>query len=183
MQLLTAVNTILPKLGEHTVTSVDAKHPTVVVILNALNEALTSTLLRGWWFNTHNITLYPDSESGIALPVGTLSVYTPYANGIQRGSQLYNGDTLSFLWDGPVKATIKESVDFELLPECAAQYVLYSGCVQAYTTDIGLEQVVQMWQAEAKDAFNTLLAEHLKNSRYSTLRTAQFRRLTRALWT
>lgn len=183
MQLLTAVNTILPKLGEHTVTSVDAKHPTVAIIQNAISEAQRTTLLRGWWFNTHSTTLYPDSEKNIALPADTLKVFTPNASGIQRGTQLYNADTLSFAWDSPVKVDLTVGLDFELLPESAANYVLYSGCVQAYTTDIGLEQVVQMWQQESNNAFNDMLGEHLKNRRFSTVRTPQFQHQNRARWT
>ena len=67
MKLLDAVNLILPKLGEHRVTSVDNKHPTLAIILPEIENELKKLLARGWWFNEFDYKAYPDSEGAGAL--------------------------------------------------------------------------------------------------------------------
>jgi hypothetical protein len=45
MQLLTAVNLVLPKLGERAVTSLTVKHPTLAILHDALVEHLEEDLV------------------------------------------------------------------------------------------------------------------------------------------
>lgn len=181
MDLLTAVNLILPALGEHPVTSISVKHPTLAVIIPQVDAQRRAFLLRGWWFNEYKTTLYPDSEGGIALPTGLLSFIPDSVNCAVRGGALFNTDTLDFLWDSSVTGSIIMDLEFDELPDSAAQYVMYSALVTAYVTDIGLEQVVQVWGNAANAAQASVTAEHLRNKRYSTLKSARFGRLSRAL--
>lgn len=178
MRLLEAVNTILPALGEHTVTSTDVKHPTVAVILQALRTQLRDTLLQDWWFNTYEYDALPDEDGFInlpdsyikALPVDPFSART---GAVKRGSQLYNMRDRTFVWPigQRVRLRVTESLDFEMLPESVAQYVMYQGCTQAYLNDIGVEATLNMWRLAAGAAYATMLTEHLENRRYSTARS------------
>lgn len=181
MQLLQAVNEILPALGEHTVTAVDERHPTVAVILNAIYSETDVFLLKGWWFNMYTITLRPDPERAIFLPQDTLEVLGLDQPCIQRGDQAWNPINFSYLWDGPVKVRLKSRLDFEHIPESAARAVLYRACIKAYETDIGLEKVINEWKLREAEALQLVLAEHLRNARYSTTRTNAFQRIRRAL--
>lgn len=182
MDLLKAVNGILPVLGEHTVTRVDAKHPTLAVIVPNIEQCLTETLMRDWWFNRGDVTLYPNSEGEISIPRNTLA-FLPNAEypGSIRGSRLYNNETMSYVWEKPVKGVIKESVEFAELPESVATYVFYYALVKTYLTDIGLEPIVAEWKEMADSAEETATREHLKNARYSTRRSGRYGRLARAL--
>lgn len=181
LELLTAVNLILPKLGEHAVTDLDINHPTLAVILPEVDNELTQLLLRGWWFNEYDATLYPDSEKNIAVGTDILSFTPRCVEAAIRGRRLFNPSTLTYAWDAPVLGRIKQAVAFDDLPETAAQFVWYSSLVNAYVTDLGVSNDVQMWQAKAEAAFNQLLAEHLRNRKYSTTSTVRYRRLRSAM--
>lgn len=181
MKLLDAVNLILPKLGEHPVTSLTQKHPTLAIILPEVENELKQVLLRGWWFNEFEYTAYPDNEGNIFLGSTTLS-FTPTAvEAVQRGNQLYNPETLSYVWTEGVKGIVKEYVEFDLLPESAAQYVWHSALVNVYVTDIGLGNEIQLWSKVGMDAYKSMLAEHLRNRKYSTTQSYRFLRMRRAV--
>ena len=102
MDLLTAVNLILPKLGEHTVTSTSAKHPTLGIILPNIELKLTKLLEHGWWFNTADtVTLYPDTLGKIARPVDLLSLETVDGPVAMRSDYLWNTATGADVFTGP----------------------------------------------------------------------------------
>lgn len=183
MKLLDAVNLVLPKLGEHPVTSLEVRHPTLAIILPEVENELRTTLLRGWWFNQFKYEAMPALDGTITLGANTLS-FVPNVDqkfAAVRGDQLYNQETASFIWDAKVVGLITEYVDFELLPESAAQYVFYSALLTTYITDIGMSQEVQAWSSKASEAYQQLLAEHLRQRRYSTRGSGRFQRLRRAM--
>lgn len=181
MKLLDAVNLILPKLGEHPVTSVTLKHPTLAIILPEVENELRNLCNRGWWFNQFEYKATPDIDGKIALGVDTLSFvpYIPYA--AVRGKELYNVETMSYVWDDPVEGLLTTYVQFEELPETAAQVVWWNALINAFATDIGVSQELQIWQVRAGAAASDLVAEHLRNRRYNTKKTKRFRRLRSAL--
>ena len=183
MQLLTAINLMLPRLGEHPVTSLDTKHPTVAMLLPEVENELIQVLLRGWWFNAYTYTAYPDSEKHITLGTDTLAFVPDVGqpDAAMRGLRLFNPDTLTYEWDAPIKGKIVQRVLFEELPEHAAQYVWYSALVNAYITDLGMSQDVQAWKAKADVAYSDMLAEHLRHKAYSTANSPRFRRLRAAM--
>lgn len=182
MDLLTAVNLILPALGEHPVTRVDVKHPTLAVILPVIDSNVDMTLMRGWWFNEFPTTLYPDSEGGIAVPTDTLA-FIPHEGmpGTVRNGVLFNTSTLGYLWDKPVPGTIQLRLTFEELPESVATYVFYTALVQVYLVDIGLESVVGEWKQIAKTAEFLAANEHLRNMRHTTRKSGRYARLRSAM--
>ena len=180
MQLITAVNLIMPKLGERPVTSVDSKHPTLAIILPVLEHQMREILMRGWWFNTGDITLYPDSEGYIETPTACLS-FLPYGsdNIVVRGERMYDMTNRTYTFASKITGRYIEAVEFEDLPESVANYIWYSTLVQAYLTDIGLEQIVEQWSNEAQSAEAVATAEHLRNMKYSTRKSPRFLRLRR----
>lgn len=182
MELLEAVNLTLPKLGEHRVTSLNLKHPTLAVILPEVENELRILLNKGWWFNEFDTTLYPDSDGGIAVGTDVLTFTPNYADeAIQHGRELFNPQTRDYVFTGPVDGRMRKYIEFDKLPESAAEYVYFTSLVNVYLTDIGMEAVVQAWGNKAQAAWSDLLAEHLRQKKYSTRQTKRFRNLRRAL--
>lgn len=182
MKLLSAINEVLPKLGERPVTSTASRSPTLAVVIPQIEASVRNMLTLGWWYNEHSTTLYPDSEGEIALPSNTLKLLLePTYQGVQRGLRLFNTETQTFKWSGPVKATLTHNLDFEELPESAAQAALYAALIVIYSTDIGLEEVVRVWTQMANDAQARMEAEHLQNKRYSIRNSRRFRNLRSAM--
>jgi hypothetical protein len=184
MNLLTAVNLILPALGEHPVTRIDVKHPTLAVILPVIDSNLDMTLMRGWWFNEFPHTLYQDSEFGIVLPDDTLAFIPNQGyEGAVRNGRLFNKTTLDFVWTEAVPGTLQLRLPFEELPESVATYVFYTALVQIYLVDIGLESVVGEWKQIAKTAEFLATNEHLRNMRHTTRKSGRYARLRSAMRT
>ena len=183
MKLLDAINLILPKLGEHRVTRVDIKHPTIAIIVPEVENVLTQTCLQGWWFNEFYYTATRDSEGTITMGSDVLA-FTPEKSGpyaVLRDGKLYNPETLAYTWTENVRGVVKQSLIFDELPESAKQYVWYTALVTVYVTDIGLGKEVQLWQAMAANAYGEMLAEHIRQRKYSTKQSTRYMRLRRAM--
>ena len=182
MLLLDAINEVLPKLGEHPVTSTESKSPTLAVVIPQINATSRNLLTRGWWFNQFDTILYPDSEKFLDVPLDTLKfIPEPGVACIVRGARFYNGITRTFKFDAPVGGVLTQSVPFEDLPESAAQAVLYGALVIIYATDIGLEEVVRVWTGLASDALARMESEHLENRRFSIRNSRRYVKLRRAM--
>ncbi|QDH84693.1 putative tail fiber protein [Achromobacter phage vB_AxyP_19-32_Axy23] len=184
MQLIDAVNTILPALGEHTVTQIDPRHPTVVVILNALQNRLEDALLETWWFNNYDATFYADSEGEIALPGSILTILPtdPHVRTAERNGRAFDLTNRTYKWPPgyALNVRITEKLEFNELPETVARMVMYEGLIHAYSTDIGLEDVLSEWGRKASQAKGQVEAEHLRNRKFSTRKSFRFARLQRA---
>lgn len=184
MKVLDAVNYILPKLGEHTVTSVDARHPTVALITGLIDHHIRLLLGTGWWFNQFDYTGMPDIQGEIAISGDVLEFLpTDDSMAVLRDGKLYNPSTRTYVWDRAVPGIVKEFVGFESLPESAALLVMYNSLVDCYTTDLGSDQVLQVWMSWQNKADSDFLAEHLRHMKYSTRRTRQAQQLRNALRT
>lgn len=183
MDLLKAVNRILPKLGEHPVTSLNTRHSTVALILEELESQVDTLCQSGWWFNEYVMTYPLTSDSEIVLPGDVLSFVPvdPMLMAATRGGKVMNMSTGDFVWDAPVEARIKVRVPFEQLPESAAKYAWYSGLCAAYVTDIGVAQDLQVWTRAAADAEAAMESEHLDQKRYSTARSHRYQRIRAAM--
>ena len=177
MELLSAVNLVLPALGEHVVTSVNPKHPTVNLIVQNMTQQRRELLGRGWWFNTRTVMMYPNTDGEIHLPEETLSVLSP--NAVQDGDKLVDPTTLYDKWTTGQKCVLYLDREFNRLPEYAANVVLYRALVAAYLTDIGREALLQDWQAKEQLNYAHLTAEHLRNRNYSTRRSGAYQRIVR----
>lgn len=183
MDLLTVVNRILPKLGEHPVTSLEDRHGTVAMILAEVDTQIEDLTTRGWWFNEYSTTLPLTVDNKVLVPAGTLKFvpadYTQKA--AVRGSKLFNADTSTFVWDKQIEGTITVKLPFNELPESAAQFVWYSALVAAYITDIGLGDDVRAWAGKSTEASTSMMSEHLEQKRYATVRTRRYHKIRNAM--
>lgn len=179
MQLLQAVNLILPKLGNHKVTSLEARDPTIGIIVPEIEQVLDETLQPGWWFNSFDVELYPNSEGYIDVPEDTLSFVCSDKRErvVQRGEQFYNGRTLSYKFDKKIHGRLIQRVPFEELPESFATFITYMAAVNAYVTDLGLEQTVNYWTQRAQSAQAAMEQEHLRQMKFNVRDSSRYRRM------
>lgn len=182
MQLLAAVNLILPKLGERPVTSLSTKHPTLAVLMPIIEQVRLDVLREGYWFNEYSYTIPLSPTKELELGTQTLRFIPDEVDkAVQRGNKLFNPKTLSFVFDAPLKGTVTQDVPFDELPDSAATFVFYSSLVLAYATDIGATQELQLWQNMAQSAASNMLSEHLKQKRYNTRRSRNWGKLRSAM--
>ncbi|MGL5261030.1 MAG: hypothetical protein ACRC9P_01455 [Bacteroides sp.] len=177
MILKEAVNQILTKLGENPVDSVDVKHPTVSLALQHLETANKELQQPGLWFNSFEVELQPDYRGIIKVPVGTIKWTTKQNKTHLRGDIVVNSVTQDKVWDKPLKGRILELVPFEDTPYSFQNWVVKEAILRAYLADYGVEDIVQLMQADVYKAQQMCHKEHLENVRLSTRNTRLGRKL------
>lgn len=167
MELLTAVNTVLPYMGEHVITRiVGAKHPTVDLILAAIDRNRSSILQEGLWFNELIVTLQPNTENQIEVPVDTLAIYGITHTVSLDGTRLFNLSNGTRYFSSPVQVRLVRDIPFEKLPQTAALTVVYMAAVEVYLADFGRENTIPELQTLAERNYRMLKQEDLRNRRY-----------------
>lgn len=168
MELLKAVNTVLPYLGEHPVTRIEgAKHPTVDLILASIDRQRLSLLAVGWWFNRLDLTIPVNSDGRIDVPKDSIAVYGIDCNVELDGEKFFNLDTGSRYFDKPIRVEIIRDIEFPKLPVYAAQTVLYNAASEVYLADFGRENTVPELQSQAEYNMTNLKQEHLRKSKFN----------------
>lgn len=179
MQLLDAVNTVLPYLGEHTITYIEGnKHPSVDLILDAINRHKDTLLSNGWWFNEFTITIPVNTDGMIDVPVDTISAQGIDCYVALDGERFMNLDNGSRYFDAPITVKILRDVDFERLPRTAALLVTYRAAIEVYTGDFGADNALQILSNLVNDNRIQLHQENLRNRKYNS-RTRTIRNFTR----
>lgn len=184
MRLLTAVNTILRKLGEIDVPSLDEPYPTLAVVLPALEEARTTVLKEGWWFNTlHNWDATPSPSGEVELPANTLMFYPDDPKYVFEGQFVVMADNHEPIISRTVRGKLIIDKDFERLPYTAAMAVTYTAAVETYTADIGPDKTSEKLDSTRIEFLMTLSAEHTRSRKQNTTHKRAFQRWKRSLYT
>lgn len=173
VELLTAVNNILPFMEENTVTSIETRHPTVALILSKIEAARLLVLSKGYWFNQETCTYNSNLEGKVEVGTNTLAVYPEDKSSVYtvRGKYIYDLSNSSFDVPVPFKADIVVDLTFDELPHFAALCVQWRAAVEAYSQDFQSDAVVQLLHAREQEAFGMLQREHLRNKQYSSMRS------------
>lgn len=183
MTELEAVNLILRALGEHPVTTVDTRHPTVQLALAELNARRMVILLHGYWFNHWNVTLTPDISGFVYVPTGMLAFQSDDPNRyIIRGDKLYDTQNQTYAITTDLYGQSTVDVAFEDMPVQARIVVANQAAIKAYGVDIGLDANAQTYQAEAQEALDLLNAEHSRQRAFSSRSRRSWRRYQGSLW-
>lgn len=137
MTELEAVNLILRTLSEHTVSSIELRHPSVTLARDKLELARQEVLNDGWWFNTIPITLNRGTDGRVQYPADTLAfVPTKYVC-ITRGGYLYNTSAQSFVFTEDVSGIATYDVAWDDMPNAAQRMTAYRAAAAAYSSDVG----------------------------------------------
>lgn len=172
MELLEAVNTVMPYLGEHVVTDVDTtKHPTVDLILMGLERNRKALLSEGWWFNdVIKVPLQPDTSGHVPAPRDSLSVYGYEKEVVVDGQFLFNLTDNTTVFDSSVNVRYTKDIEFQDLPYYAACTVLYKTAMEVYTADLGIDANFQLIQTLYEENRRKLVQDNLRNRGYNTTR-------------
>lgn len=173
MDLLKAVNYVLPKLGTNIVTRVDIRHPDLAVLLPIIELTRQATLVRGWWFNKYRYTVYPNEDGELVLGEDALTfIADKHDEAFQRGRKLFNPRTGNFQFTAPVSGQVIQDVAYDDLPLVAQHYVMCAALSDAYLTDIGTTEDLQNISGLLVNAHSNLLSEHLRHKKFSTRRNS-----------
>lgn len=171
MELLKAVNTVLPHLGEHVVTRIEgAKHPTVNLIIDAIDRCRLTVLSEGLWFNERTVTIPVNTDGQIDVPTDTIAVYGESCNVELDGERFVNLDTGSNYFDAPIRVRVILDIAFELLPINVALSITYAAAAEVYTQDYGRENSVDELQRLADRSWVLVHQEDLRKRKYNTQR-------------
>lgn len=174
MDMLEAVNTVLPYMGEHVVTRIEgAKHPSVDLIQAAIKRQKQTLLTTGWWFNELNLKIAPNIEGFIDVPENTLEAYGENINVSLDGERFFNLDDGSRYFTKTLTVKIMLDTPFERLPVVAALYVTYKAAIEVYTADLGGDDVLQILNNYAVENMTTLRETNLRQRKLNSKRTAR----------
>lgn len=183
MKLLDAINNILPHLGENPVTTSDSsKNPTVAIILDSIEEAKTTLITKGWWFNERTITLFPSSENEIFAPTNVLAFYPTDGRRVEiRADKMYDLDNGTFLFTEKVEGRLVDNLTFEELPTYAALVIQYKAAISVYTKDFGPESTIQVLSKGERESYDMLMTEHLRKRKFNSVNNRRGARFINAL--
>lgn len=174
MTELEAVNTVLPYLGDHTVTRVEgSRHPTVGLIIAAINRQRQSLLTEKWWFNKRVRFISPNTDGRINVPEGTLAAYGISHEVEIEGEHFYCVQTGSMQFPNGLKVQIVYDKAFKDLPMSVALYVTYKAAIEVATADMGVEDQIQILMRYAAENYKQMYREHLRKSEYNSKRVAK----------
>lgn len=172
MRRLDAVNAVLPYFSEQPVTNLDDRNPMVGMLVSAMQQAADDLLTEGYWFNTRKVELHPDDTGRIKFPMHILSCYADpqYQYGeprsyTQRGEYLWDVQLGSWKFDESVKLVVVERLEFEDLPNHAAQVVMYRAAAAMYLSQFGNDSVYERIVQQSSHAYIQLSQEDLRNRR------------------
>lgn len=169
MELLEAVNTVLPHLGEHVVTRVEgARHPTVDLIVAAIDRHRLRVLSEGKWFNELTVTLPVNTDGQIDVPTDTLAAYGGDCSVAILGDNFKDLRTGSMYFKNPITVKLVVDVDFDELPLNVAQYITYTAGAEVYTQDYGYEKSIPVLQQLASDNKILIHQEELRQRKYNS---------------
>ena len=182
MTLLEAVNTCLSALGEARVTSTTVRHPTVDLILSTLVMKQRQLLEKEWWFNTSDVTMYPSITGEMEAPANAISILGFKGETfVVRNGMLFDMDNNTQLFTEPKTMRVFYNLDFEDLPESAANVVMTRTAQEVYSGDLGVDTSVARLQQLEVRSLADLEQLHLRNRRYSTRQRRDWGRVVRAL--
>ena len=177
MQKLEAVNIILRALGEHPVAALDVQYPTLNTVIPALDEAVTTVLSEGWWFNTrYRITLPIDVDGVTVVPDNTLKFYPDNARITFEGTRFIWKDTGNPLVDTPVCGRLTSWLPFEDCPNTAQYCITYQAAYDTYVADNGVDSTAQKIQQKLAGFAISLSAEHTRSQNFSAQQKPTVRR-------
>lgn len=169
MELLQAVNAVLPHLGEHVITRIEGtKHPTVDLITAAIDRQRLTVLSEGLWFNEVTVTLPVNTDGRIDVPAGTIAVYGVSCDIEMDGQRFMDLVTGSTLFTAPIEVKLVRDVEFNRLPINVALAITWAAAAEVYLQDYGRENSVEELQRMADRSWIMVHKENLRKRKYNT---------------
>ena len=183
MNVLQAVNRILPYLSEGVTTTVHDSNPVTAAVVAALDTERTLVLQQGYWFNQRSQVLALSPGGKVAVPAFCLAGYCPDVSAIVevRDGLLLNLTDNTDVFQQAVRYDYTEDLTFEQLPAAAAEVVLWGAALTVYIPDFEVDRTAQALQQYQARAQGTLTREHMRHTRMHTLAQRGARTILNAL--
>lgn len=181
---LDIVNAMLSTEGVASVTSLDARHPSVRKARPRLERVNKEIQATGWWFNKdYNVGLTPTATKEIVLPADTLSA-DPVDENLtyrKRGGKMYDpykqtyafGDDLS---SGKLFLNITLLLGYEELPQEAVSAITAKACRRHAMAEDADPALLRELRGDEIMSFSELKRAHLRQLDVNALRSPQGRR-------
>lgn len=165
---LSIVNACLRLMGETALASEQEYHEYLGNIQALYSKVSRDLQVRGWWFNTEERTLEPQTDGIIAVPNDVLSVIptrqVPGAFAV-RGQALYDTGAGTNVFTTSQRVRLVLNVPLEDLPYSAFSYVREQ-TVFRFATDFEADNAkIQNAERAAKQAYGEMHAEHIRATR------------------
>jgi len=151
-----AINEILLSLNELPLEETDIVDdiPIAITVNKELDIAKKKILSAGWFFNTMNMSLVPNTDGYIPVPKTFLSVDGGSAepNLIVRDWKLFDKDLLTFVFETNKDVEIIDNIPFDDVPYITADYIVKLATLTAYTDIIGDATGISKRENTLKDA-------------------------------
>jgi len=161
---LEAINLMLFGIGESPVNSVEESGSVDAVVARATLLAVSREVQeRGWHWNTLEKLSLPTTvnDGFVTLPDNTLKIDTvgpsEGLDAIQRGKRLFNKDTNSFVFDGPVTVNLVEFLAFGEIPQAARTYITLEATKRFQQSRVGSETLSSFQEKTRLTAWAALL--------------------------
>lgn len=169
MEKLEAVNMILRRLGEATVTSLDVPYPTVSIAVPALEESRAALLLSEWYFNKFEWrSILPNQFGQVEVPTGVLMAYPEDPQKYTYTGKYIKDSRTGEHVDTSVLCKVIVDVPFEELPIQAQLYCVHQAAYNVYVQDFGVDDTAVSIQQDATNAYVHLGAQHTRHRKYNT---------------
>ncbi len=151
-----AINEILLALNELPLPD-DTSLDSIQISISAnkfLSISKSTTLKKGWNFNTHVVELVPNEDKYIIIPNTFMSVdpVDKLSDVIVVDHRLYNKETNSYEFDGSIECEIIMEVDFDDIPFTFRDYIIKRAKVSAYVSIIGSTDELALYREELREA-------------------------------
>lgn len=172
--LLEAINTLLAAIGSSPVTNIDTpQNADAIIAKNNINRALRDIQTEKWYFNSESdYPLTPDVNGIIHIPNNIINIDFTGRLGegnrfVIRGKKLYDRLNHTFKIDEQLEADVVLCLEYDEIPESAAQYVI-ARAARRYQEEMLGDPSLRTWTKQDEDtARGKLLDEDLRMRKVS----------------
>ena len=172
--LLEAINTLLAAIGSSPVTNTDTpQNADAIIAKNNINRALRDIQTEKWYFNSESdYPLTPDVNGTIHIPNNIINIDFTGRLGegnrfVIRGKKLYDRLNHTFKIDEQLEADVVLCLEYDEIPESAAQYVI-ARAARRYQEEMLGDPSLRTWTKQDEDtARGNLLDEDLRMRKVS----------------
>lgn len=166
---LKLVNEAIQAVGLAPVTSIDSTHPSFRKALAKFDYVNAMVQSAGWWFNDYYTTLTPGTDGTIVVPQFATSIEVKgKPNFIIRGNRMYDHDTRSDQFSGPVEARVIKTLPIEEVPPSIRFYIGARTKLEHYVDEDGGDPKLTMYNQAAELAYARAHAEDLRHRQLSS---------------
>lgn len=172
--LLEAINTLLAAIGSSPVTNTDTpQNADAIIAKNNINRALRDIQTEKWYFNSESdYPLTPDANGTIHIFNNIINIDFTGRLGegnrfVIRGKKLYDRLNHTFKIDEQLEADVVLCLEYDEIPESAAQYVI-ARAARRYQEEMLGDPSLRTWTKQDEDiARGNLLDEDLRMRKVS----------------